>query len=259
MLRSLKALEDYTVQARDGDVGKVADFLMDDEQWGVRHLVVRTGGFMDSREVLISPLAFGRVDWSTHSFHLDLTRERIRNSPGTDTAKPVSRQRELEQFRYYGYPDYWGSSGIWRTPGPPPQFGEDQADGEETPDDVHLRSAKEIRGYHVQGTDARIGHVEDFIVDDQTWAIRYLVVDTMTWWVGRKVLVSPHWASGISWEEHAIRLELTRREIKESPDWDPGAPINRQYEEHLYDYYGRPQYWESGRNRGDRSSHVQIP
>jgi len=78
MLRSLKDLEGYAVNATDGDIGHVADFLLDDERWIVRYLVVETGGFFSGRRVLITPISFRQVDWSTRSFHLALTRTRSR-------------------------------------------------------------------------------------------------------------------------------------------------------------------------------------
>ena len=122
------------------------------------------------------------------------------------------------------------------------QSGAPAADRDES-NDVHLRSAKELRGYHIQGTDAAIGHVADFIIDDQTWQVRYLVVDTSNWWFGKKVLVAPHWASSVIWENRNVYVDLTRQAIKNSPEWNSNAPVNREYEMRLYDYYGRPSYW----------------
>src|ERR1039458_3522420 len=113
MLRSLKDLERYTVSATDGDIGTVVNFLLDDERWIVRYLVVETGGFFGGRQVLISPISFREVDWSTHRFHLALTIDKVKNSPSVDTDKPVSRQNERDYFGYYGYPYYWGDSGLW--------------------------------------------------------------------------------------------------------------------------------------------------
>ena len=81
MLRSLKDLEHYTVTAIDGAVGSVVNFLLDDERWVVRYLIVRTGGPAGPPRVLISPIFFRRVDWTTHTFGLALTMEKVRNSP----------------------------------------------------------------------------------------------------------------------------------------------------------------------------------
>jgi sporulation protein YlmC with PRC-barrel domain len=110
-------------------------------------------------------------------------------------------------------------------------------------DDPHLRSVREVTGYHIQGTDGEIGHVDDLIVDDTTWAIRYLVIDTRNWWLDRKVLVAPHWADRISWDVRKVYVNLKREQVKHSPEWHPDAPVNREYEARLYDYYGRPTYW----------------
>lgn len=106
MLRSLKSLERYKLSASDGDIGSVVDFLLDDERWTVRYLVAETGGFLSDRQVLISPISFRQADWYGRRFHLALTREKIRNSPGIDVDKPVSRQQERNYYGYYGYPYY---------------------------------------------------------------------------------------------------------------------------------------------------------
>jgi hypothetical protein len=108
-----------------------------------------------------------------------------------------------------------------------------------------LRSANEVRGYQVHGTDQVIGHIDDFIIDDKSWQIRYLVVDTSHFWFGQNVLVARHWAHRVNWVNKAVYVNLSRDAIKNSPKWDPSAPVNRKYEAHLYDYYGRPVYWES--------------
>src|SRR5208283_3789493 len=115
MLRSLKDLENYKVSATDGDIGHVVNFLLDDERWVARYLVVETGGSLGGRAVLISPISFRQADWSTRRFHLALTMEKIRNSPSVDVDKPVSRQHERDYYGYYGYPRYWDSTGSWGT------------------------------------------------------------------------------------------------------------------------------------------------
>ena len=250
MLRSMKSLEGFQVRAQDGDLGSVANFLVDDESWACRYLVVRTGGFFNERDVLISPMFFRNVDWPGSVFNLGLTREKIRESPGTDADLPVSRQHERDYYLYYGYPNYWGSTGIWGlNPAPVDMAAENlMASATREPlgreDDVHLRSVQVLRSYHILGTDGEIGHVADFIVDDETWQIRYMVVNTSNWWLGRKVLVPPFWAGQVCWEASDIVLGLSREEVRQCPEWNPDAPVDRTYEKRLYDHYGRPAYWE---------------
>jgi hypothetical protein len=249
MLRSLKELERYTVNATDGDLGSVANFLFDDEKWAIRYLVVKTGNFFDERRVLVSPISFRKVDWAKGVFHLALTMDQIKGSPGLDADRPVSRQHERNYSDYYGYPYYWGTMGVWGSGyypallGARPRNGAPPALPDDKPGDVHLRSAADVRGYDLRGTDDGIGFVADFIVDDETWELRYLVVDTSHWWWGKKVLVAPDWATQVSWSDRKISLDLTRDAIKNSPEWNTETAVGREYETRLYGHYGRKAYW----------------
>jgi hypothetical protein len=85
--------------------------------------------------------------------------------------------------------------------------------------DRHLRSTNEVTGYNLLALDGEIGHVDDFIVDDETWAIRYLVVATRNWWPGKKVLISPKWIENVSWEEREVAIGLSRDAIKAAPEY----------------------------------------
>ena len=254
MLRSVRTLEHYAVFATDGEVGKVVNFLFDDQRWSLRYLVVDTGGFLNRHEVLISPISFSEVEWPTQKFHLTLTKDKVRNSPSVDTQKPVSRQHEEAFNHYYAYPNYWMYPDVWSA-GAAPSLAASEAWSEPTssnsspPGDIHLRSAKEVRGYNVQATDDSIGHIDDFIVEDDDWEIRYLVIDTSNWWFGTKVLVAPQWAKEISWEERNVYIGMSRQAIKDSPEWDPAAMISREYEARLYHHYKQPGYWNVGHRR----------
>lgn len=263
MLRSLKTLESYHVSATDGIVGKVSDFFVDNERWIIRYLVVDTGGFWKGpHRVLISPVGFRQVDWSTRTFHLEMTRTKIENSPAIDSDRPVSRQFERDHYAYYGWSPYWGLGGsmglgVALYPSSLTPSAESLAveRKEEEPGDPHLRSVRELLGYRIEGSDGIIGDVDDFIVDDEAWAVRYLVIDASNWWFGNKVLVAPHWTDKIGWSERTVYLSLLRETIKHSPKWQANAPVNREYEERLYDYYGRPVYWAAA-NRDEADKHV---
>ena len=114
----------------------------------------------------------------------------------------------------------------------------------ESSGDPHLRSFQEIKGYRCHASDEEFGHIDDLIVEDNTWTIRYLVISTRTLLPGKKVLVSPLWIEKINWAERNVSLTLTKHAIQNSPEFNPAEPINRKYEEELYDYYGRPVYWK---------------
>jgi hypothetical protein len=245
MLRSIKSLYGFKILAQDGDIGKLSEFLFDDETWTSRYLVVDTGNWLMDKKVLVSPVVFGQPDWETKTIPVLLNRAQLEDFPGIDKDQPVSRRHQTELFKYYGWQPYFSPGGMYGVPPPPPQVTmRKEPEVEEEEGDPHLRSTREVSGYHIQATDGEIGHVDDFIADDENWMIRYLVIDTRNWLPGRKVLVSPEWITRISWEENKVFVDLEKEKIKASPEFDPSRPVNREYETIFYDYYGRPHYWK---------------
>jgi hypothetical protein len=109
--------------------------------------------------------------------------------------------------------------------------------------DPHLRSTRVVSGYHIQAEDGEIGHVDDFIIDDETWAIRYLIIDTQNWCPGKKVLVSPQWIERVSWSESKVFTNLSRESIRQSPEYAEGSLLTRDYETGLHRHYNRKGYW----------------
>lgn len=260
MLRSMKNdLKGFTVGATDGDIGKVEEFYFDDTSFTVRHLVVDTGGWLGGRKVLISPRALRDIDWADKRINAALTKAQVEKSPAIDTDRPVSRQHEIEYYAYYGYPYYWTGPYMWGAyPDPFPLTGRETSlekerhwDWAGEGGDPHLRSSAAVTGYHIAATDGDIGHVEDFLVDDARWAIRYMIVDTRNWWPGKKVLVSPEWIERVDWSDSKVHVGLTREQLQKSPEYDPSGPVKRDYETRLHDHYGRPSYW--GDRRDERS------
>jgi hypothetical protein len=239
-------LRGYTLRATDGEIGKVDDFYFDEVHWTVRYLVADTGGWLTGRKVLISPAALKEPDWRSKSFPVSLNRKQVENSPDIASDQPVSRRHEAELTRYYGWPMYWGSAymgdaypGLNAAAIAASQHMQRESRQEET----HLRSMHEIHKYALRSNDEHAGHIDDFIADDNEWIIRYLVVDTRDWLPGKKVLLAPDWVTEIRWEEAAALTGISKEDIQNSPPYDPSEPVNRAYEERLYDFYGRPAYW----------------
>ncbi len=250
MKRSISRLVGCTVRAKDGDLGRVEQFYFDDHKWVIRYMVVDTGRWLHGRQVLISTAGLKEPKWKSRVFPVNLTKEQVKNSPSIDTDKPVSRQHEAKLHNYYDWPIYW-TSGLEPYAGigyPVPTHLSPPARGKkaptEKPADPNLRSTRQIIGYYIQAIDGEIGHVESFIVDDETWAIRYVVVNTHNWLPGRKVLVFPAWISRVSWDKSKVFVDLSRESVKNSPAFDPSKPVSRGYEERLFDHYGKPKYWE---------------
>jgi sporulation protein YlmC with PRC-barrel domain len=250
MKRSVSHLVGGTVRAKDGDLGRVEEFYFDDHKWIIRYMVVDTRRWLQGRQVLISTAALKKPKWKSRVFPVNLTKEQVRNSPSIDTDKPVSRQHEAKLHNYYDWPIYW-ITGLEPYAGigyPVPTHLSPPARGKkappEEPADPNLRSTRQVTGYYIQAIDGEIGHVQDFIVDDETGAIRYLAVNTHNWLPGRKVLVFPAWISRVSWDKSKVFVDLSRESVKNSPAFDPSKPVSRGYEERLFDHYGKPKYWE---------------
>jgi sporulation protein YlmC with PRC-barrel domain len=236
MLRSVKELFGYQILATDGDIGKVYDFFFDDETWTIRYLVVDIGTWLPERKVLLSPVALLKPEGRTHKFPIRLSKEQVRKSPDINVEKPVSMQYQIALHAYYGWPVFWPMSGY--TPVPP--VTEEQPPFEPEKEDSHLRSIREVKGYHIQATDREIGHVEDFIANDADWNIRYMVVDTRNWLPGKWVLIPLTFITDVRWIDRSVYIDLTKESVKNSPEYNPSDPVNREYEARLYDYYGRP-------------------
>jgi len=245
MLDKAKTLENYTLKSLDGEIGKVKEFYFDDHFWTIRYLIVETGNWLTDKQVLISPYALKTVNKEEQHITVNLTREQIENSPSLDSDKPVSQQFEVDYYQYYGWPMYWGGPYMW---GLVPYLVCDSEKSREPQTDKkswdpHLRSTQYILGQYIHAIDGEIGHVDDFIIDDETWAIRYLVVDTRNWWPGKKVLISPKWIERVSSNETTVIVNLLRDTIKQSPEYTDESQLTRYYEADLHKHYNQPGYW----------------
>jgi len=245
MLRSLNELVNYRLIAADGDVGKIRDLYFDDAAWVIRYLVADTGSWLSEREVLLSPESIRESDWTGRQLHVNLTKDQIEKSPPVERDQPVSRRREKELVAYYGWPMYWGAPMGAAVPAMQARDLTVAASEKMDAGDPHLRSVREVCGYHIEATDGSVGHVDDFIATDEDWMIRYMVVDTRNWLPGRKVLIAPWMIQTVDWANKSVQVSLNQEKIKGSPEFDPAAPVNRAYEARYYDYHGRPAYWST--------------
>jgi uncharacterized protein YrrD len=248
MLHQGLAFKGFSIEATDGKIGTVSDFLFDDATWKLRWLVVDTGTWLKDRKVLLHPSAIGKADLANQALLVKLTRDQVEKSPSIATDEPVSRQMEYSLYGYYGVDPLWGGgyyagNAIAQPMAAPVFEGADVAAalrGSHGPGDKHLRSLLEVAGYNIHATDGEMGHVENFLIDDETWDIRYLVANTRNWWFGRHVLLSPSAVQDIEWDTHKVALNLTCYKIKGSPPWDPTNLLDRAYEQVLLAYYEWP-------------------
>ena len=252
MLLSSKNALQFSLAAKDGAVGEVYDFYIEDSTWTIRYLVANTGSWLIRKKVLLSPLSIVKdVDLHNLSFKLDLTKAQIEEAPPADLIKTISEQYERRFFKHYKMKPYWEGANLW---------GDSDLlkDIQGVTVDLHegkkkrkstLRSAKEITGYHIQAEDGEIGHIDDFIYEEETWKIRYVIVDTRNWLPDNLVTISPDWITSVDWLNKKVIVDVNKNAIKDAPQFDSSKPINRSYETKVYDYFGRPVYWKGSMHK----------
>jgi hypothetical protein len=232
MLWDISAIKGYAIEADDGQIGTVSDFLFEDDSWIIRWLVADTGDWFSGRKVLLPISALGQPSKALRQFPVKLSMQQVKDSPDIDTDRAVSRQLESEIYDYYGWNPYWSGghfpvSGAIATPFVSPLYVSEslprihvETDAGANKSDLHLRSVAHITGYHIHATDGAIGHVEDFLVEDTGWSIRYVVLDTKNWWPGKKVLVAPDSVREIDASLRVMHLNVDRQTVKNSPEED---------------------------------------
>jgi hypothetical protein len=226
MLQSIKQLYGDKLGAYDGEIGHVTDFYFDDNHWTIRYVVADTGTWIPGRSVLLSPHAFDKFPQSGKVLPVNLARKQIEDSPSIDTHKPVSRQYEEEYYRHYNWPFYWQGGDVWGMSGFPilskkskPFQGEPLPKEGAKPEQpaTHLRSTRDVIGYQIQASDEIAGFVTDFMMDDKSWKICHLVVNTGNRFSENKVLLSPDQGDRISWDESKLFVNATKEAILGMP------------------------------------------
>jgi uncharacterized protein YrrD len=239
MKRNTKDIVGATINAIDGDIGKISKFYFDDASWVIRYFVVETGNWLSQRKVLLSPDAALQPAENIDAIPVNVTKEQVKNSPDIDTDKPVSRQHEKALYQHYTWNAYWGTGfavPILAAPLPvPPQADTQEEDKRE--DDPHLRSTKKIKGYSIKATDDTVGDVDDFIIDDRTWRIHHLVIDTGQWLVGKKILLPVDLVQQIDWSSSTIEVNVSAEQLRGCPEYDSDEPITEAQETQLSEYY----------------------
>lgn len=256
MLRNIKQLCGFTILAQDSKIGNVHGFYFDDKIWTIRYLVGETG-WLSSRRVVVSPVSLSQVHWAEEQVVVNLTKAQIEESPEIDVTQAWSYQ-QIERLSFQAGPPLERlGGGLFdeKVVGAPPDSivetikakealaAKEKSFSAPAMEDAYLRYTDNVIGYHIQARDGEIGQVEDFLFDEETWIIHYLVVDTRTWLPDKKVLVSPRWVEDIDWAGSKVSIDLTREATEHSPAYNVSKPVTRAYEEQLFDHYGRQKYW----------------
>jgi len=219
MLNRAKMLKGYKLESLDDEIGRIKEFYFDDQHWVIRYLVADTGNWLTDKLVLISPLALSALNKEQQKIEINLKKKQIEDSPFFD--RNISWNFEELYYEYYGWPMYWDGPYIW---GPYPQIMHYHEKWwihtqEMKKCNFQLCTTNDVIGHHIHSENIRIGNIEDFIIDDETWVIHYLIIDAQNWLPGKKVIVSPKWIEHISWKESKVFIHLPQKNIKLLPEY----------------------------------------
>ncbi|MFP4416268.1 MAG: PRC-barrel domain-containing protein [Fibrobacterota bacterium] len=219
MAQSLRKIIGFTLEAIDGKAGKVQDVYFDDVYWQIHYLIIQTGGILEMKQVIIPPHAIDKVDWEKKILYASLSKEKVKSSPDPDTRKTVSRMHEIAMFRYHQWPYYWAN----KTEPPKSQEISDILTDEEkrvrelvedSSTHVHLRSLREVLGYHVEVNQRKDGQVHDFIIDEKRWTVCVLEVGSGGWFSHSIHSYDKEQVDMISWMKKKIMLHTSSKQVQ---------------------------------------------
>jgi sporulation protein YlmC with PRC-barrel domain len=236
MLMSLAELVGFSIQAADGQIGKVSDFYFDEKEWIVRYLIDQTGSWFSRRQVVIAPACIVKIDIGKKEIVTGLTRSQVENSPRIDLGKPLAQDEEQQIINYYHWPDYKSLTKEWMM--------QRNMAADKISSGPNLHSSQTITGYHIITREEEVGFVENMIVDDKNWMIRYLVIDANFGLESKKILIAPDWIDTINWHERDMSVNIATKKMSECPTFDLSMPIRREYENLLYEHFECKKYWE---------------
>ncbi len=237
MLRSVREVFRFRIRATDGKLGKADDFYFSEDDWSIKYVVVNTGRWFPSDRVLLGPERFERPDPLRRTISVELTKVEVTARAGSDSEEPLSsRQQKLMQERYGGSLYSQGGGPIGVVHGV--EWGQALALAEAerpalpsaVPQTAHEpRSTREVIGYKIEAVDGPLGRLEDFLLEDDDWTLRYLVINRRDVRVPNpRVLAPPSWVQYMSWSESRIHMRVQREKIKRSQRYDPLSHSSRQ-------------------------------
>jgi sporulation protein YlmC with PRC-barrel domain len=249
MLRSIEEILGYKLQASDGHLGRVKDVHFDDTSWAVRYILVDSGGWLVGRQIVLAPQVLGEPDPNSRQMSVALGRQRIEDSPVImrERGLTLGEQRLLAEYYDWSLPpaqrrEAAAPPSVADSGGRPARTLLQSQQAEQL--DAHLKSLREMIGYHVRARGVDVGHIEDVLVQTDGWLLRYLVVDTRNLVPGKKVLVSPAWVPRVEWSGGVVDVDLPAGALKDGPAYDASQIVSPEYEKKLFDHYGGDRCWE---------------
>lgn len=254
MLHYASNIENYNLQATDGELGKVKNWYLDDLNWIIRYAAVDTRKWLPGRKVLISPSAIQTIDADNEEVRVRHDKDTVRDSPPLDETESINNDHEISLNEYYGWAPYWHGTDLWGQTSQPmlEEFRGGQT--ELTTDKIEeisrereytLRETDDIKNnFTVFARKEQLGVVDDLLIDEENWKVRYLVIRVENEGEETHHLLSPDWISAADWQNSTLTFDISAEDIRKGPDYRNKPEISRQEEKEMYEHYYRAPYWE---------------
>lgn len=239
MLRTIHSIQGFSIHAKDGDIGELKTLHFDDRTWKIRYLVVRLGGFWDAKDVLILPAEAHEVSCKEKHIEIGLTKEQVKKAQPYSSDLPVSIQEEIidaKNFETLYLADPW--SGAFLPMWFPDLSHQDKLLTEIG--DIHLREGEITDDFSVLDKDGnKAGKIKDFVIDDESWEIKFIIVDTNGIFPYGDVLVSAYHVSSFKTSNKELSIDLSKEQLENCPKYDSHSPVNKEEMTEYFDFEGR--------------------
>ncbi len=249
MLMHFKSwLKSFDVVGKDEDFGSVDDALIDEKDLTIRYFTVKTGNWFSGEKMYISPASIESINVNDEVITTDITKEEAENAPRLEGRELIDRTYETNFHTHYGLNPYWTGPGVWGTSFTARELAAQQPVAmpepeEDSKGEPEIYKAKDIIRYEFAAQDDSFGQVEDLLIEEDSYKVRYFVIDTRKFFGGKKVLISADWVENIDWIKAQIQTNVTKEQVENSPEYLPEIPLSREMEVDLYSYYNRAPYW----------------
>ncbi|MDG5786492.1 PRC-barrel domain-containing protein [Evansella sp. AB-P1] len=238
-------LKSFSVVGNDGGFGTVDNVLFDEDKWTIRYLVVKAGLWFTNERLYISPASIEEIDIKSEMIRLNISRDQAAKAPIIGD-EPISRKQEREFSSYYQFSPYWLGGKVWGgvvLARDLLDFDQPVQEVEDNEDEPKIHVANDVIGYELAAQEDTFGKIEDLLFEEESYVIRYFVVDTKKILPGKKVLISTEWISHVDWVSGRVEVTITKEQVEKSPEYLPGQPLTREIEEALFEYYDKEKYW----------------
>ncbi|MGD8412600.1 MAG: PRC-barrel domain-containing protein [Candidatus Latescibacterota bacterium] len=219
MMMRAKEILGTTVRSADGEIGKVKDILFDSEEWVVRYVVVDTWDWLPERKLIIPPAVLKSPATRLRSFDVPMDKREISRGATLRDGDVLTRRVEASVFEQFKLAPYWAV----RVPGGGAMIADQVASHDDEGADAQtpLKSFRETAGFEILAGDGPIGRMVDFFVDDQSWSVAEVAVDTTDWLRDGSAVLKSRWFTGVDTRRRKMTLNKTSEEVENDPGFKP--------------------------------------